>query len=522
MKAVIYARYSSHNQQEQSIDGQLRACNDFAVANKLEIVDTYIDRARSGRNSKRPAFQKMLSDAILHKFQVVLVYQYDRFARNRYEALANEIHLQKNGVKLISATENINDEDSSSVIVKGMFEAIAEYYSVDLSKKVRRGLKESVIARKSLGGIRLLGYKTNADKKIIVDEAEAVIVKRIFKMRLDNATVQEIADKLNSENLLNKTVPFNRLSIRKILENRKYLGEYRNPYDKTEIIFDMFPRIIDDKTFEDVQKTFEPMKIRSSSRRKEQGRVFYLTEKLFSAVDGTPFFGSTGTSATGKKYSYYKAKVNGYYVNYRQDKLENRIIETLKSILSTNAFLDYISEKITEAYSLTVNNDEIEDLKSAQDKLKRKIIKVSEAFIDANAEMRQALNEEMTRLRSQLSTVEGQIEDASRKNSAPDSKIIKSWFKKFLDRDLNVPENRSKFFKIVLNSAFIFDKHIDLYINFDVADTVTFEKYKKDLSMMDKPEVREIVRVNVPLAVFENIRANFFIENHTIFLSFSL
>ena len=114
--------------------------------------------------------------------------------------------------------------------------------------------------------------------------------------------------------------------------------------------------------------------------------------------------------------------------------------------------------------------------------------------------MRQALNEEMTRLRSQLSTVEGQIEDAGRKNSAPDSKIIKSWFKKFLDRDLNVPENRSKFFKIVLNSAFIFDKHIDLYINFDVADTVTFEKYKKDLSMMDKPEVREIVRVNVPLA----------------------
>ena len=156
-KAVVYARYSSDSQTEQSIEGQLRVCKDFASKEGYTIIDSYIDRAMTGTNDKRPAFQKMLHDSNKKGFEFVIVYKFDRFARSRHDSAVNKAILKKNGVKVISATELITDTPEG-IILEGMLESFAEYYSVELSQKVKRGRKESRIKGNFVGGKVAYGY----------------------------------------------------------------------------------------------------------------------------------------------------------------------------------------------------------------------------------------------------------------------------------------------------------------------------------------------------------------------------
>ena len=108
-KAVIYARYSSDSQTEQSIEGQMRVCKEYAEKNGYVVVGEYVDRAMTGTNDKRPAFQQMISDSKKHGWSFVLVYKFDRFARSRYDSAINKSILKKNGVKVVSATEQISN-----------------------------------------------------------------------------------------------------------------------------------------------------------------------------------------------------------------------------------------------------------------------------------------------------------------------------------------------------------------------------------------------------------------------------
>lgn len=133
MNGVIYARYSSDNQREESIEGQLRECNDFAKRNDITIIDSYIDRAFSATTDKRPAFQKMIKDSAKNMFDVIIVQKLDRFARNRYDSARYKAQLRKNGVKVISANENIS-EGSEGIILESVLESMDEYYSAPFGK----------------------------------------------------------------------------------------------------------------------------------------------------------------------------------------------------------------------------------------------------------------------------------------------------------------------------------------------------------------------------------------------------
>ena len=139
--AVIYARYSSDNQTEQSIEGQLRVCQEYAARNNIIILDTYIDRAMTGTNDNRPAYQQMIADSKHKKWDYVLVYKFDRFSRNKYETAIHKKTLKDNGIKLVSATEFLPDTPEA-IIIESMFEGYAEYYSAELAVKTKRGMKE--------------------------------------------------------------------------------------------------------------------------------------------------------------------------------------------------------------------------------------------------------------------------------------------------------------------------------------------------------------------------------------------
>ena len=114
--AVIYARYSCDQQTEQSIEGQLRVCEEYAQRNNILILNTYIDRAMSGTNDNRPDFQKMIKDSAKKSFDYVLVYKLDRFSRNKFEATIHKKTLKDNGVKVLSAMENIPDTPEGIIL----------------------------------------------------------------------------------------------------------------------------------------------------------------------------------------------------------------------------------------------------------------------------------------------------------------------------------------------------------------------------------------------------------------------
>ncbi len=144
MTAVIYARYSTDSQREESIEGQIRECTAYAEKNGFTVVKHYIDRAVSAKTDNRPQFQQMIKDSDKKLFDIVLVWKLDRFARNRYDSARYKTQLKKNGVKLVSATEIIS-EGPEGIILESVLEGYAEYYSADLAEKVVRGQTENIL-----------------------------------------------------------------------------------------------------------------------------------------------------------------------------------------------------------------------------------------------------------------------------------------------------------------------------------------------------------------------------------------
>ena len=279
MNVVIYARYSSDRQTEQSIEGQLKECYAYAKNNGYTVLCEYIDRAISGTTDHRPEFQRMIEDSKNKHFQGVLVYQLDRFARNRYDSATYKAILKKNGVRIISARENIS-EDASGILMEAVLEGIAEYYSVELSQKIKRGLDINAEHGYVTGGGVALGYKTEAiettnkgtKKKFVVDDKTAPTVKRIFEMYADeNKTMTQISQCLNEQGIkTSKGAAFNKNSLRVMLQNKRYIGilTYMGKEYPGKI-----PRIIDDDLFERVQQALTKNK-KAPAKNKAVGDGF--------------------------------------------------------------------------------------------------------------------------------------------------------------------------------------------------------------------------------------------------------
>ncbi len=196
MKGVIYARYSSDNQREESIEGQIRECMEFATHNDITIINTYIDRALTAKTDNRPSFQNMIKDSYKGVFDVIIVWKLDRFARNRYDSAHYKNLLKKNGVKVVSAKEVIA-EGSEGILLESMLEGMAEYYSAELSEKVIRGLTENALKGKINGGNIPFGYYVNENRKLSVDENLAPLVKEVFTMYASGKLIKEIVAHLN-------------------------------------------------------------------------------------------------------------------------------------------------------------------------------------------------------------------------------------------------------------------------------------------------------------------------------------
>ena len=342
-KAVIYARYSSSSQREESIEGQLRECKAFAALHDITVIGEYIDRALTGKTDARPQFQQMIADSAKETFNIVIVYQLDRFSRNRYDSAMYKSKLKKNGVKVISAKENITD-DPSGIILESVLEGMAEYYSVELAQKIVRGMTENALACKWLNGIPF-GYKIDVDKHLIIDETRAPIVKRIFEMYAAGERPVDIINYLNSNHV--KTThgkEFKRWSLNHILRNQTYTGVYRW---RDIVTPNGVPRIISDELFYKVQTL---LKTNHKVRQANKSDTYILSSKLKCGSCGNVMTGTSGTNRSGTRYYYYQCQGNKRKTcdmsPIPRDKLDDAVIAETIRMLSTPGTIDFIADTV--------------------------------------------------------------------------------------------------------------------------------------------------------------------------------
>ena len=337
--AVSNARYSSDRQTEQSIEGQLRVCNEYAKSNDIVILDTYIDRAMTGTNDNRPDFQRMIKDSSKKSFDYVLVYKFDRFSRNKYETAMHKKTLKDNGVKVISAMEYIPDSPEA-IILESMLEGYAEYYSAELSQKVKRGIRETRSKGNFTGGYVLYGYKV-VEHKVVIDEERADVVRFMYKQYSIGVYVKDIIKELTAKGIYNRNKPFARNTVYKILKNEKYSGVYRL---NGEVFTNIYPQIVDTETFNKVREQV----LNNRYGKRSEDIVYLLKDKIKCGYCSQSIVGENGTARSGERKYYYKCRGRKANITdchkqaVRKDVLEKIVLESVVEQIQKANSLDYI------------------------------------------------------------------------------------------------------------------------------------------------------------------------------------
>lgn len=472
-RAVIYARYSSHNQRDVSIDQQVKACRKFAERQDIEIVRIYDDRATTGTNDRRPGFQQMIKDAAKGNWDYVIVYTLDRFSRNRYDSAVNKRTLKTYGIKVLSAMENISD-DPTGVLMESMLEGLAEYYSAELSRKIKRGMDDN--ASKCLcTGHFPYGYVRGADDRYAIDEAEAEVVREIFQKVRDGVRICDIIHDLNSRCLLTKRKkPWTSSSFNRLLSNERYTGVYI--YDEIRIPGGM-PQIIDKDLFDQVQLILhtKPNARKNTAindaplRRRQENGIYYLTGKLFCGHCHSPMIGISGHSKNGPLYYYYTCK--GKRTDHTCDKknvnrefIEKFIATALKETMLTDRAIQILADAAVAYQEKKAPTAELESLKSrladTKKSIKNIIAAIEAGIFSTSTQSRLAeLESEEKQLTTQLAIL---AEEAADKLTREE---IIATLELFKSGDIHDQAFREAMIDTFLVAAYVYDDHCKIVFN---------------------------------------------------------
>lgn len=492
-KAVIYARYSSHSQRDESIDAQLRECHDYAVKNDYIILEEYCDKALTGKTDNRAAFQKMIKDAKNNKFNYVLVYKLDRFARNRYDSAMYKNLLKKHNIKVVSIKENISDSPEG-IILESVLEGMAEYYSANLSQNIRRGMTENALQCRFNGSGRPLGYKITPDKRFEVNEGEAKIVLDIFNMYASGTTPSEIIEHCKGKGYKTSNgKDFDHNAIARILRNEKYIGTYKHG----EIVIENgVPAIVDKELFEKVQKL---LKKNYTSRARGKADIDYLLSgKLFCGHCGSTMVGVSGTSKTSKKHYYYvcsgRRDGNCNKKNEQKDLLEEVVVKTTVEQVLTDENIELIATKAIEL----MDNEMLDTtlLKYYEDELNktRKQIKNIVDMI-ANGVANKSIGDKLTELENYERDVLENLEYEKMKKPVLTKPQIIFWLDQFRKGDINDKEYRKNIVNSLIRSVYVYDtddggKRIVLNFNTSANNQAEIKSSYTDFSLHQKTSIR--------------------------------
>ncbi len=466
---VIYARFSSHGQNEQSIEAQIRICKEFATGKGLKTINIYSDKARTGTNDARPGFQRMIKDAQSGAFKYIIVYMFDRFARNRRDSIMyKEMLKEKYGVRVLSALEPIA-EDEGGEFYEMFLDWNAEKYSKRLSKRVKDGLDTSVANGTYCGGTLIYGYRIENEpiigkpnkfiKKVVICEEEAYILRYAFEQYAKGITKKQIAEDLNAQGYRFKGKPFSGKSFDRYLQNQKYTGEFEfggRPCNN------MYPPIISKELFDIVQEKLS--KNRYFLGGVETAREPYLlTGKLFCGKCNAELVADGGTSHTGKQHNYYMCKGRRKKKCDKKREVKNvielAVTQAVVNFLKDPDNLDKALKDVLKYYDTRTDEKNLKSIQTKIANVEKEIEEQTSAFIKAKSELlRNAIEKKMDEyeiLLNDLKYQEAQLElERGYKLTRED---LEEFIKEFLDGDVTDKEYQRKVIDYLVWQVFVSD-----------------------------------------------------------------
>ena len=501
MTAVIYARYSSDNQREESIEGQIRECTAYAEKNGITVVKHYIDRALSAKTDNRPDFQQMIKDSEKRLFDIVLVWKLDRFARNRYDSAHYEYQLERNHVKLVSATEPISDSPAG-IMVKSMLTGMAEYYSAELSEKVVRGMTENVLKGKYNGGTIPIGFKVDEEKFFQIDPLKAPFVVEAFQRYNEGATMKELMNWLNDSGVTtNRNQKFTYNSVQTLLTNKRYIGEN---HFKDIVMPDSIPAIVDKDLFEEVQ-----LKIKKNSRAPARHKAeddYLLTTKLFCGMCGAMMFGECGTGRNKVVHHYYKCATAKRFKTckkktVRKEWLEDLVIAETMKLIQDDAVIDAIVAEVLELQEQENTTLPLleKQMKEVENSIENMLNAIQAGVLTSSTKAR------LEKLEEQQKELEVRIAEEKIAKPRLSENQIRFWLTRLRKLDTRVKSHRETLINTFVNAVYLYDEKVLITFNYkDGTKTITFDEIAakdapegngSDLGCFAPPKKHEILRL---------------------------
>ena len=481
MTAVIYARYSSDNQREESIEGQIRECTAYAEKNGITVVKHYIDRALSAKTDNRPDFQQMIKDSEKRLFDIVLVWKLDRFARNRYDSAHYEYQLERNHVKLVSATEPISDSPAG-IMVKSMLTGMAEYYSAELSEKVVRGMTENVLKGKYNGGTIPIGFKVDEEKFFQIDPLKAPFVVEAFRRYNEGATMKELMNWLNDSSVTtNRNQKFTYNSVQTLLTNKRYIGEN---HFKDIVMPGSIPAIVDKDLFEEVQQ-----KIKKNSRAPARHKAeddYLLTTKLFCGMCGAMMFGECGTGRNKVVHHYYKCATAKRFKTckkktVRKEWLEDLVIAETMKLIQDDAVIDAIVAEVMELQEQENTTLPLleKQMREVENGIENMLNAIQAGVLTNSTKLR------LEKLEAQQKELEVRIAEEKIARPRLSENQVRFWLTRFRKLDPNVKSHRETLINTFVNAVYLYDEKVLITFNYkDGTKTITFD----EIAAKDAPE----------------------------------
>ena len=493
-RAVVYARFSSDNQRDESIDAQLRAINEYADKNNIKIVNQFIDRAKSATSDKRPEFQNMIKfcEADTTGISMVIVHTLDRFSRDKYDSAMYKQKLKVKGIRVVSVLENL-DNSPESLILESVIEGMAQYYSANLAREVAKGQRENGLRAMHNGGDAPMGYDVTNDKRYAINKEEAQAVKIIFDMYVNGYSYSNIIDKLNDLGYKTKRGnKFGKNSLHGILSNEKYTGVYvfnktqrkgingkRNGHkqkseDEIIKVEGGMPQIIGKDIFIQAQEMMQ-------KRKKAPGSHKAITLYLLTGIIKC---GECGHAMQGNKR---KDKYGNDYISYRcgcrkqkrdcknkeikREYLEEFVLTELEEhVLNDNA-IPALSKELNERLKTKSNDNHemLNNLRNKLDKVNKEIENILTAIMSGimNSMLKDKLDElEQVKLNLDLKINELSIESNSVESVDITEDQIRNMFGRFKEFVLtrNLPECK-KFISDYVKEVVVYRDHVEVIFN---------------------------------------------------------
>ena len=514
-KAVVYARFSSDNQRDESIDAQLRAINEYADKNNIKIVNQFIDRAKSATSDKRPEFQNMIKfcEADTTGISMVIVHKLDRFSRDKYDSAMYKQKLKVKGIRVVSVLENL-DNSPESLILESVIEGMAQYYSANLAREVAKGQKENALKALHNGGDAPLGYDVAHDKTYIVNEEEAQAVKIIFDRYVQGYSYSKIIDELN--NLGYKTKrgnKFGKNSLHGILNNEKYTGVYvfnktqrkgvdgkRNGHkqksdDEIIKVEGGMPAIINKEIFAQAQEMIQKRKKTPGAHKATT--TYLLTGLIRCGECGHAMQGNKRKDSYGNDYISYrcgcrKQKRECSNREIKRDYLEEFILQELENNILNDEAIPVLSKALNEKMN-DKNESNAELLKNLEQKLEKvnkEINNILNAIMNGivNNMLKDKLDElEQVKINLDLKISELKIEHKDIDTVSITEDQIRAMFSKFRQfvKERNIPECK-KFIGDYIKEIIIYKGYIEVIFN--VVFSFINEEITHDLHIVKERE----------------------------------